>query len=90
MAHNGEMTFEGGLIGLNEGTVGTALSQFGAALLAVLSFKIFLALQLDATLFQAMVSDLSQGTVAEKVAAKLIGLDAVSQMVADALRPLIG
>lgn len=90
MAHYGEMTFEDGLIELDEATISTSLTQFGAALLAVLSFKIFLALQLDATLFQAMVSDLAQGGLAEKVAAKLIGLDAVSQMAVDALRPLIG
>jgi hypothetical protein len=51
----------------------------------VLSFKILLCLQMSAPGLAAALTDLSGGSLVERLAARFLTLDAVSQMLVDAL-----
>ncbi len=62
------------------------LGQLGLAVLAVLSFKIFLALQLDGPGHAAMLAALSDGGFLQQMMARLLVPDAVSQMLIEAMR----
>ncbi|MCG6904645.1 MAG: hypothetical protein LJE68_18390 [Rhodobacter sp.] len=64
---------------------GSPICQFGLILLAVLSFKILLCLQMSAPGLAAVLTDLSGGSLVERLAARFLTLDAVSQMLVDAL-----
>ena len=66
------------------------LCQFGLALLAVLSFKIFLALQIGTGEFQAMLVHWSHSGIFPQMAAQLIALDTLSQLMVSALGQLQG
>ena len=52
--------------------------NLGLALLAVVSFKVFLAMQIGVGVYQGAVASLAAGGVAEKAAAHLLMLDGVS------------
>ena len=90
MAQHGEIGFEHRLNGRGTAARDAGLLQFGAALLAVVSFKIFLALHIGAGAFHAMLAEWSQSGLAEQLAAKLFTLDAVSQMLVNVLGHLPG
>ncbi len=64
-------------------------AQLGLAIVAVLSFKMFLALQSGLAAYQAAMADLAGGGIVERALAKALTLDAVSQAVAAALVPYL-
>ncbi len=59
--------------------------NLGLALLAVVSFKVFLAMKIGAGVYQDAVASLAAGGIAEKVAAHVLILDGVSLALIDML-----
>ncbi len=71
-----------------ENTAETSMApaaKLGLAILAVLSFKVFLSLQVGPEVLEAVVADLAQGGLTERLAAKMLMLDDVSRIVVEAI-----
>lgn len=70
--------------------IDSPLAQLGLAVLALISFRIFLALQMTTAGIGALVSDLSHGGLAHQFAARLLTLDDISRMLVEGLRAYFG
>lgn len=66
------------------------LAQLGLAILAVVSFRVFLTLNLTTGGYATLVSDLADGGLLQQFAARVLALDEISQMLVQGLRLFIG
>lgn len=57
------------------------LTVFLLALLAAVSFKFFLAIQIGPETYQAAIAMMAEGSLAEQLAAKVLMLDGLSQAI---------
>ena len=66
------------------------LAQLGLAILALVSFRIFLTLNLTTGGYATLVSELADGGLMQQFAARVLALDEISQMLVQGLRLFIG